>query len=357
MVKKPYIHLLEIILIMTLSLLTTGCYILSQSGTFLADRISTRSFKQVLSDPAVSDETRMFLKEVERINDFATRYAGLKASKNYTVYRNLNRDHLAYIVYGAGRFSFEKHMWDFPIVGSLPYKGFFKLSGAKKEQQKLIDQKYDTWISIVDGFSSLGFFKDPLYSSMQEYSPYHLANLICHERTHATIWVKNQIDFNEQLASFIGEKAAEAYVRRNYGGESTEYTDIFKQKHDQELFIQAVFNLRTQLTTLYKNTALSEPARLKEKERIISEFKIRFAENHDKDYLTDQYSRIAELPINNAFIAIYGVYYERMDLFSDIYTYCGEDLKTMIELLQSFDGTEEDPVPTLQELIASNLSQ
>ncbi len=43
-----------------------------------------------------------------------------------------------------------------------------------------------------------------------------LANLIIHEMSHATIFVKDSVDFNENLATFIGDRGAErsSYTRR-----------------------------------------------------------------------------------------------------------------------------------------------
>lgn len=355
--RRIYRNLLGVLFIMAASLYSTGCYILSQSTTFLADRIDAHSVERLLSDSGTPEDTKRFLREVQQITDYAISTIGVKASKNYTTYVELNREHLAYIVYAADEFSFDNYIWHFPIAGALPYKGYYKLTSAQEEEQQLREQGYDTWISIVDGFSSLGFFKDPLYSFMKGYSHYRLANLIIHELTHATIWVKDQVQFNEQLASFIGEQAARQYVKEFYGEDSAEYKDIEDQEHDQEVFLDQILSLRTELQAVYDDPELSESDKRDAKERIITSFKARFALDYDRDFRTDQYRHIAELPINNAFIALYGVYHERMSIFEELLAYCHHDIGSMIELLRPFDGTKEDPVPAIEHIIDEGSSR
>jgi predicted aminopeptidase len=342
---------LVLAVIMISSLFLSGCYVLSQSGTFLSDRIRAEDLQKVLEAPDTPDQTKAFLSEALQITSYAVEQIGLKESKNYTTYLQLERDHLAYIVYAAPRFSFEQHMWTFPITGAIPYKGYYRLSAARKEEQKMISREYDTFVSVVDGFSSLGFFKDPLYSFMIEYTPYHLASLIIHELTHSTIWVKHAVTFNEQLASFIGELGGQEYVRSQYGQESEAYRMIFDRKHDQQQFTDDLFTLRNELQDLYDDPSVEHELRLMRKQQLISAWKERFSQEYEQHYRTDSFRHIPEIDINNAFIAIHAVYYERSELFDEIYAYVDQDLQAMIELLKRFDGTRGDPVPSIRELI------
>ncbi len=342
---------LGVILIMGISLFSSGCYLLSQSGTYLSDRRQAKPIKKLIENPTIDEETKLFLAEVCDITSFATAEIGLTESKNYSSYVELNRDHLAYIVYASDELQLEQYMWKFPIVGALPYKGYFNLASARKEEQKMKDKGYDTWVSIVDGFSSLGLFTDPLYSFMKEYSPYRLSNLIIHELTHATIWVKGYTTFNEQLAAFVGDKGAKTYMESRFSRSSEEYQGIFTQEHDRALFLQKIDELRLQLMRIYANSSLSEEEKRRDKEMILEAFSVKFASTYDEEFKTDTYRHIPELPINNAFIGLYGIYYGSDNYFDDLYAFFDEDLNSMLEALKPLDKTKDDPYPKIKYLL------
>jgi predicted aminopeptidase len=86
----------------------------------------------------------------------------------------------------------------------MPYQGFYERNDAEAEAKRLKALGYDVIVRKVDNFSTLGFFKDPVYSFLTSYSPGEIANLIIHEQAHATLFVKGQSDFNEEFATFVG---------------------------------------------------------------------------------------------------------------------------------------------------------
>ena len=91
-------------------------------------------------------EDRLFVQRVENIRRFAIEDLGLKESKNYTRYVELDRDYLAAIVSASAKDSFTRHEWWFPVVGRVPYKGFFNVEDARKERKKLEKNDLDVWI-------------------------------------------------------------------------------------------------------------------------------------------------------------------------------------------------------------------
>lgn len=317
--------------------LLQGCYLLGQSGPFLSDRFRAVANRTLLEDDTTDDQTREFLLEVERIGQFAASELSLAESKNYSKYVELDREHLAYIVYGADPLSFDMKRWRFPIVGEVPYKGFYSLEAARREASRLASKGLDTFISVVDGFSSLGFFTDPLYSFMKEYPPHRLAELIIHEQTHATVWIKGQTDFNEQLASFIGERGAREYIEKTFGKDSSQYTDIFALKRDRELYLQLVRDLKDELLGIYSDEALTNDEKLKDKEHRIEEFKQQITSELEGRFETDTYAAVPQMSINNAYLGLFGVYYASgPSLVDRLYEDSGRDLKRMIERLKVY---------------------
>ena len=119
-----------------------------------------------------------------------------------------------WVVTAAEPYALSAYLWAFPFIGRLPYKGFFDRSVAKIEEQRLIDLGYDTRVSKAAGWSTLGWIKNPILPQMLRRSAGRLAELVIHELTHNTLYVKEDTDFNENLASFIGKEGAANFLER-----------------------------------------------------------------------------------------------------------------------------------------------
>ncbi|GHT80374.1 hypothetical protein FACS1894130_11490 [Spirochaetia bacterium] len=168
-------------------------------------------------DNPTPDEEQLNRKFVARIGDirrFAMEELGLRETKNYTRYVKLDRDYLAAAVSAAERDAFVRYEWWFPVVGNVPYKGFFRAEDARREGEKLRKRDLDVWIRRVDAFSTLGWFRDPLYSYMRDYPVHELADLLIHELLHATVYLKGHSQFDEELAEFVGREGSRLYYRK-----------------------------------------------------------------------------------------------------------------------------------------------
>src|SRR5690606_37209971 len=113
------------------------------------------------------------------------------------------------------------------IVGKVSYKGFFKEEDAEREAIRLEEMGYETKIRIVNAWSTLGWFKDPIMTSMLEDEPGDIANVIIHELSHGTIYVKNDAEYSENLANFIGDMGSYWFLESKYGKGSDEYLDFY----------------------------------------------------------------------------------------------------------------------------------
>ena len=267
-----------------------------------------------------------FIRLVTDIRAFAMEELGLAMSKNYTNFVELDRDYLAAVVSASARDSFRRHDWHFPVVGSMPYKGFFNIEDALKERAKLEKKDLDIWIRRVDGFSTLGWFKDPLYSYMREYSPARLADLIIHELVHATVFIKGQVKFNEELAEFIGSEGARLYMETRYGLDSEEYKRMLISEADSRSFISFVQELIAELDILYSNDNIDREEKLTEKEKIINAAKERFNAEYNTRFSSNNYRGFVDLPVNNAYLELFRLYYTEDNFFVDLYERSGRNL-------------------------------
>jgi len=252
----------------------------------------------------------------------------------------LDRDYLAAVVSACAKDSFTRHEWWFPVVGRVPYKGFFNVDGARKERAKLEKKDLDVWIRGVDAFSTLGWFRDPLYSYMKEYSDKALADLIIHELLHATVYLNNHSQFNEELAEFVGSEGARLYMEKMGISEEQEGPDDPEdqekraspqdREEDRAAYLFFIRSLIAELDAVYKS-GISREEKLSRKEEIIEASKIRFEEDYDSLFKTESYKGFIELKINNAYLELFRLYYEEDHYFRELYERSGSDLRKFIE--------------------------
>jgi len=212
---------------------------------------NTRPVSEILNESSFPDSLKRKILLINDVKSFATENLGLNGRKNYITYYDQQGRELMWVVTACRPFALEAYSWDFPIIGSFTYKGFFKPDLAEKEAEKLREQGYDISIRNAGGWSTLGILKDPILSDMLNRSDGSLADLIIHELTHGTIFIRNDIEFNENLATFIGNEGAKIYLAHKFGTNSEELY-IYNQKLlDSQKFSDYVLFGAVQLDSLY----------------------------------------------------------------------------------------------------------
>jgi predicted aminopeptidase len=338
-------------LFLAVLVLCSGCYTLKQ-GTTMLGYLGRAAPLEDLSGEKASEEDRRFAARVEDIRRFAMEELGLKESKNYTRYVELDRDYLAAVVSASARDSFTPYEWWFPVVGKVPYKGFFNVGDARKEREKLQKKGLDVWIRPVDAFSTLGWFRDPLYSYMKAYSDRELADLIIHELFHATVFIKDHVQFNEGLAEFVGSEGGRLYLAKTLGPEAEREAGekAAEARADNAAYVDFIRGLIAELNAVYTGADLSKEDKLQKKEAIIAAAKIRFEQNYDAVFTTDAYRNFSQLPVNNAYLGLFRLYYEENSLFKDLYERSGSDLPRFIAAAKTVKG-REDPRAELERAL------
>jgi predicted aminopeptidase len=182
-----------------------------------------RPLSQVIDDHQVPAHTRELLSRVAPIKRFG-QLNGLTPTSNYTQFSDLHRSAAVYVVQGCAPLSFQIKRWVFPIVGTVPYLGFFDEARARDYAKALeAEEHLDVTVRTAAAYSTLGWFRDPVLSTMLAEGPEafgDLANTILHESVHATIYLPNQSTFDESLASFIADHLTWTLVVGAYGLDS-----------------------------------------------------------------------------------------------------------------------------------------
>jgi len=322
-------------LLLGLSAFFSGCYTLKQGTAMLGYLGRAVPLEELNDGDGASEDDRLFVQRVENIRRFAIEELGLKKSKNYTRYVELDRDYLAAVVSASARDSFKHYEWWFPVVGNVPYKGFFNVADARKERAKLEKKDLDVWIRGVDAFSTLGWFRDPLYSYMKKYSDRSLADLIIHELLHATVYLKGQSQFNEELAEFVGTEGSRLYMEKQ--GQTIDDSNAADAQADRAAYSAFIRGLIAELDELYKSD-LPREEKLQRKAEIIEAAKARFSASYEENFKTDNYRGFSELPVNNAYLELFRLYHEEDRYYKDLYEKSGSDLAKFISAAKTLKG-------------------
>jgi predicted aminopeptidase len=170
-----------------------------------------RPIAALLADSAVDVQTRGKLQLVQEARAFAEDSLGLPAGRTFTQFTPLDSDTLVLVLSGARPDALEPVLWRFPVVGRLPYKGFFRREQALAAESALRSDGFDTYLRPAAAFSTLGWFNDPLLSTTLAQDSVDLVNTVIHELTHNRYFAKSDATFNESFANFVGARGAEAF--------------------------------------------------------------------------------------------------------------------------------------------------
>jgi predicted aminopeptidase len=326
-----YISMLLCVCVMT----TNGCYLLKQGSTVLKYSTHSVPIKKLLDRPQTSDTLKQFLTLVQKIGRFAVDSIGLVKSRNFSSYVSLNKPHLIDAVCASGAADLTPYTWCYPLLGCWPLRGYFDGQDAQKEATSLAKKGYDVYVGRVDAFSSLGFFSDPVYSFMTRYSPFRMAYLMIHELTHGTVYVKNQVDFSEELATFSGTEGALWFVRSSFGAQSAEYADAVNSAHDNAAYYRLIRSLGATLSAAYADGTMPYEQKIAKKRMIIAGFKDSLARNYGSIFLTRAFVGLDKEEINNAFVSIDMTYSRDLDLFHQLYGAKNHDLRLTMAAIRS----------------------
>lgn len=240
------------VLLACLTLLNAGCgldyYVPLVRGT-LDSVFRARTIDAVLADPSVPETIKAKLRLVQELRTFARAEIGQSVGQAYSHYDDdsavSETGTIGYSLSAAAMDSFTPYTWDYPFIGRAEYRGYFSLEQARAERDRLAEAGYDTSLSIISGFSTLGVLPDPVRSSQVELPDEALVELLLHELSHRTVFKPNDTLFNETMASAIGRLAARHFYRTRRPAAAPETLAALAFYDDEDVvdeFISLVFD-------------------------------------------------------------------------------------------------------------------
>ncbi len=294
------------------------------------------TLEEFLENDSTSQEQKEKIQIIIEAKEFAFNELGINYSENYSTIFDQKGKPSMYVVTACQPFAFVPRTWSFPIVGKFPYKGYFDREKAVEEYRRVRDEELlDAGLRTAGGWSTLGWFKDPVLSNMLRRSEGDLASLIIHELTHGTLFVRDSVTFNENLATFIGDRGAILFMEKKYGKGAPEVIDFVNRMDDELVFKDYMLRAAKDLDVLYKGFK-DEPDSLK---LVMKQNRIELIkENYDTlNFKSDLYTGYFEkyTPNNTFFMSMLRYNSQQGELESQLNDEFNGDLKAYLEFLKT----------------------
>lgn len=333
-----------------LALTPSGCYL--SRGAYEEAKIlsNRRSIAEMVRDPRTDQATRAKLRVVLEAREFAKASIGLNAKESFTSYSKLDTDTLVLVLSAAYRDSLKPFTWWFPIVGRVPYKGYFDFGRARRDERELQKQGFDTYLRPSDAFSTLGWFNDPLLSTSLRRDTIELANTVIHELTHNTFYAPGQAYFNESFASFVGARGATMFFRKR--GQDQAAREVEARWADEKLLGRFWGSVLQSLDSAFAAHPDSKIKRLEARDSVFSRARLALITTVSREFKTIGPGYATRVPLNNAALLARKIYAQDLQVFDDIYRQHGGDLRrTIVFIVGVAKNNTRDPSDALRQMV------
>jgi predicted aminopeptidase len=294
----------------------TGCYYARAAWEEARILAARRPITELLRDPGFGGDTARKLRLVLAARAFASESLELAAGRSFTAYSDIGRDTLVLVLSAAHTDALQPYEWRFPVVGRLPYKGFFDFADAHAEARRMATAGYDTYLRPSDAFSTLGWLPDPLLSTTLRRDSLELVNTVIHEITHNTFFLRGGGTFNESFASFVGARGTEAFYRRR--GDSVAAEIAAERWADEKLLARFWRAVADSLSAAFARHPESREARLEARDSVYARARRELVGVIAPRLRTISPRYAQVVPLNNASVLARLVYGSDVDLFDDV---------------------------------------
>lgn len=291
----------------------------------------------VLADPKADAGLKSRLQLVEHARAFSIARLSLPDNGSYTLYADIGRPFVVWNVFAAPEFSLQGHEWCHLVVGCLAYRGYYEESRALAESQALKAKGLDVHVAGIAVYSTLGWFDDPVLSTMLAWTDDHLLETLFHELAHQQLYMKGDTAFNESFATFVGEQGLREF--RASRGEPPPDAQISERR---EQFLALLMDARDRLQAVYARPLPADAMRAAKRDEIEA-LRRRYAALRAEWRGYAGYDRWFEGEINNAKLLPIGLYQKWVPAFAALFEQSRRDWPRFYEAAKRISKLKTAP--------------
>lgn len=309
-----------------------GCYPIHATLGHLDLMAKRQPVADLLADNAAPTNLKTHLQRVAAIREFASHELGLPNNGSYRNYAALDRDYPVWNVWATPEFDLQPRKSCFPVVGCVPYRGYYSKQLALDYAAEFREAGDDVTVGGVTAYSTLGFFDDPITSTMLRLPEERLAGLIFHELAHQVVYVKSNATFNESFARAVEIEGTLRWLESNNDEGALKRYQAYLAR--AETFFSVVKEARAHLATLYASDyPASEKRRIKRE--IIESMRKAHHQRKELDTAWSAYDLWFDGDINNAKLTAVATYFDDVAMFREMLRKVSGDFSAFYSAVQA----------------------
>lgn len=309
----------KLILLSCLLTSVVGCSTISYYSHLMSGHFDLMSGEQPIEDlinrGQIDKELQKKLQQVLIIRRFAVTELGLPDNDSYKTFVKLDRKYPVWNVIAAEKYSVKAKQWCFLIVGCISYRGYFNKQDAEAKAAELKAEGYDVYVSGAAAYSTLGWFDDPVLSSMLYKEESHLAGIIFHELAHQRLYIDDDSSFNEAFATAVELEGVRRWMKQRSDSKANQRYRLYKTR--QKDFNTMLRITRESLKQLYASES-DQQQLASGKKRIFTNMQKHYQQLKKKWKGYKGYDKWMQKELNNAHLALVATYHERVPAFESI---------------------------------------
>lgn len=300
----------------------------------------------IVNDPQRDSQLRQRLNQALQARRFASTMLALPDNGSYRVYADIQRPYVVWNVFATEEFSVAPLTHCFPIAGCVAYRGYYQQGRARGAAALLEAEGYDTLVSGVQAYSTLGWFDDPLLSSMLHWDDERLAGLIFHELAHQQLYVAGDTAFNESFASFVEREGLRQW-RASQGLPPP--SDAARDPYGD--LSRLALATRERLAALYASDLSESEMRTAKREEFMR-MRQAYRQLRDGPWKGDgRFDRWMAQPLNNASLVPFGLYDRWVPAFAALFEQVGSDWQRFYARVEAMGRLPADERKRLLEAL------
>ena len=335
--------------LLALALFGSGCfesrYLAGEAlGQWHLFRVRER-IADILDDPTADAVLKQRLRLAMEARRFGIEVLGLRGGDNFTRYLATHGKPIAWNITVTPKDTLRPVVWRFPIVGAVPYLGFFAEKDARTFAESAKARGFDTYVRPVAGYSTVGIASDPVYESMLDEGDARIVEVVLHEMLHGTLYLPGRSAWNESFATFVGVHGAALFfaTRHDDAAGRKVLEEAEQRERDEDRFGQFLARIHGALEKLYAEP-ISSAEKIRRREDVFGDTRRRFAEQYP-----GRRSIFSDARLNNAVVASFGVYHHSAPEHDRIWKRVRGNLARMIDLYRYAVDNTEDPTGWLKQ--------